>query len=158
MKKNCFQVKTGNCQVLQNSSVQNSKMHLMLRIYFPIFAILILFYYGNAEMMESCRPSDVHKPPRGSIPVDSKEYLKCNKMRPVVSPKIREKLRDFYLNDRTLVEIQRRFLIDVNKGLARNTHEQAVVKSFVTYVQDLPTGNEEGKCLALDLSGTYLRF
>lgn len=132
-------------------------MHLILRIYLPLAAIIFLFYFCNAEMMESCRPSDVQKPPRGSIPVDSKEYLKCNKMRPVVSPKIREKLRDFYLSDRTLVEIQRRFLIDVNKGLAKNTHDAAVVKCYVTYVQDLPTGNEEGKCLALDLSGTFLR-
>ncbi|KAK9882054.1 hypothetical protein WA026_018904 [Henosepilachna vigintioctopunctata] len=126
--------------------------------YFICIALTVFFYKCNSDMQESCRPSDVYKPPRGSIPVDSKEYLKCNKMRPVVPAKIKEKLRSFFLNDRTLLEIQRRLLIDINKGLAKNTHDTAVVKCYVTYVQDLPTGNEEGKFLALDLSGAGLRI
>lgn len=48
-------------------------------------------------------------------------------------------------------------LENINRGLKKETHDQATVKCFVTYVQDLPKGTEQGKYLALDLGGTNFR-
>lgn len=48
-------------------------------------------------------------------------------------------------------------LDNINRGLKKETHDQATVKCFVTYVQDLPKGTEQGKYLALDLGGTNFR-
>lgn len=46
---------------------------------------------------------------------------------------------------------------DLEKGLRKTTHDSAIVKCFITYVQDLPNGKERGKFLALDLGGTNFR-
>jgi len=43
----------------------------------------------------------------------------------------------------------------LNKGC--RTHDEASVKCFPTYVRHLPSGNEVGKFLALDLGGTNFR-
>ena len=48
-------------------------------------------------------------------------------------------------------------LDEVNRGLLKATNASANVKSFITYVHDLPTGRESGKYLALDLGGTNFR-
>ncbi|KAL3277181.1 hypothetical protein HHI36_012532 [Cryptolaemus montrouzieri] len=70
---------------------------------------------------------------------------------------IRERCKELILDDDTLREIQRRFLENIRRGLGKDTHEDAIIKCFVTYVQDLPTGEECGKFLALDLGGTNFR-
>ncbi len=49
------------------------------------------------------------------------------------------------------------YTFQVNRGLCKQTNTQANVKSFVTYVHELPTGREEGQFLALDLGGTNFR-
>ncbi|XP_069702988.1 hexokinase type 2-like [Periplaneta americana] len=54
-------------------------------------------------------------------------------------------------------ELMKKFLHDINRGLGAKTHKNSVVKCFITYVQDLPTGKEKGKFLALDLGGTNFR-
>nr|CAD7454327.1 unnamed protein product [Timema tahoe] len=46
----------------------------------------------------------------------------------------------------------------IKKGLAKETHPEAVVKCFITYVTDLPDGKETGDFLALDLGGTNFRI
>lgn len=56
-----------------------------------------------------------------------------------------------------MAEIVNRLTKEINMGLAKDTHPRAVVKCFITYVQDLPTGKERGKYLALDLGGTNFR-
>lgn len=72
-----------------------------------------------------------------------------------------ERLKDFLkplvLSDSQLQEVFKRFCNEIRKGLAQTTHNQADTKCYVTYVQDLPTGNEVGKFLALDLGGTNFR-
>ncbi|XP_059224944.1 hexokinase type 2 [Stomoxys calcitrans] len=72
-----------------------------------------------------------------------------------------ERLKDFLkplvLTDSQLNEVYKRFCNEISKGLDKNTHSQADTKCFVTYVQDLPTGDEVGKYLALDLGGTNFR-
>lgn len=45
----------------------------------------------------------------------------------------------------------------IRNGLARETNAAAVVKCYVTYVQDLPNRTERGEFLALDLGGTNFR-
>ena len=39
-----------------------------------------------------------------------------------------------------------------------DTHEDASVKCFPTYVRELPDGSEHGKFLSLDLGGTNFRY
>ena len=46
---------------------------------------------------------------------------------------------------------------EIHRGLNKNTNKTANIKSFVTYVTQLPTGEESGKYLALDLGGTNFR-
>ena len=48
-------------------------------------------------------------------------------------------------------------LTEFKKGLSRETNPTATVKMFPTYVRDVPSGNEEGKFLGLDLGGTNFR-
>ena len=45
----------------------------------------------------------------------------------------------------------------IEKGLKKETHYEASVKCFPTYVRKLPSGHECGKFLALDLGGTNFR-
>lgn len=56
-----------------------------------------------------------------------------------------------------MAEIVVRLTKEISMGLARDTHPRAVVKCFISYVQDLPNGKETGKYLALDLGGTNFR-
>lgn len=56
---------------------------------------------------------------------------------------IRERCKDLILSDETIAELMRRILKDVEKGLNKDTHKEAVVKCFITYVQDLPNGTGE---------------
>jgi hexokinase len=56
---------------------------------------------------------------------------------------IREACQDLILDDKTLREIMAKFLIEVERGLKKSTHNQADIKCFVTYVQDLPNGKGE---------------
>lgn len=37
-------------------------------------------------------------------------------------------------------EIMERVVVEVERGLSKKTHNEADVKCFVTYVQDLPNG------------------
>ncbi|XP_015840633.1 hexokinase type 2 isoform X2 [Tribolium castaneum] len=75
----------------------------------------------------------------------------------MVLAQLKERCKDLILDLDTLREISRRFLHDVDKGLRKDTHATSIVKCFVTYVQDLPNGTENGKFLALDLGGTNFR-
>lgn len=40
----------------------------------------------------------------------------------------------------------KRFLHEINRGLKKETHKDADIKCFVTYVQDLPNGTGVYKC------------
>ena len=53
--------------------------------------------------------------------------------------------------------MEKRMRQAIDRGLSKNTHENATVKCFPTYVQELPSGHECGKFLALDLGGTNFR-
>lgn len=76
----------------------------------------------------------------------------------VVPQKLRHQIdASFALDKSKLEKFMKRFNDEIDKGLKKETHESSEVKCFVTYVQNLPTGNERGKFLALDLGGTNFR-
>lgn len=64
---------------------------------------------------------------------------------------------DLVLDKKKLTDVMVKFEREIKKGLSRAQHDKSEVKCFVTYVQNLPTGNEKGKFLALDLGGTNFR-
>ncbi|XP_062127832.1 hexokinase type 2 [Drosophila sulfurigaster albostrigata] len=70
---------------------------------------------------------------------------------------LRELMQAFVLSDYQVQEVYSRFCLEIAKGLRRSTNSQSNTKCFPTYVQELPTGDEMGKYLALDLGGTNFR-
>ncbi|XP_045769605.1 hexokinase type 2 isoform X1 [Maniola jurtina] len=72
-------------------------------------------------------------------------------------PQIREECEIFHLSEKQCREIMSRLHNDLVKGLGKNSHANAIVKCWITYIQDLPNGKERGKFLALDLGGTNFR-
>lgn len=78
--------------------------------------------------------------------------------RPSVSSKVRDVIDpELVISQETLQEVMITFEREIKKGLKKSTHKSAETKCFVTYVQNLPNGNERGKVLALDLGGTNFR-
>ncbi|XP_026319326.1 hexokinase type 2 isoform X2 [Hyposmocoma kahamanoa] len=71
--------------------------------------------------------------------------------------RIREECEILQMTDKQLREIMKRLHNDLVKGLGKDTHDKAIVKCWITYIQDLPNGKERGKFLALDLGGTNFR-
>ncbi|KAJ8958132.1 hypothetical protein NQ318_006068 [Aromia moschata] len=74
-----------------------------------------------------------------------------------VSPEIVEGCRELSVSDDQLKQYMAILLDNINRGLAKDTHDSAIVKCFPTYVQDIPDGTERGKFLALDLGGSNFR-
>ncbi|KAK9881965.1 hypothetical protein WA026_018157 [Henosepilachna vigintioctopunctata] len=73
------------------------------------------------------------------------------------TPEVLNLLKDLQLTDDNLKQYMKLLMTDIRKGLARATHPTSIVKCYPTYIQDLPTGRETGKYLALDLGGTNFR-
>ncbi|XP_012220068.1 hexokinase type 2 isoform X3 [Linepithema humile] len=74
-----------------------------------------------------------------------------------IDQSIRDACKDLVLSDDQLRLVMQRLSDEINRGLSRQTHDDATVKCFTTYVQDLPNGTEKGNFLALDLGGTNFR-
>ncbi|XP_054737227.1 hexokinase type 2 [Anastrepha obliqua] len=70
---------------------------------------------------------------------------------------LKDFLKEFIISDSQLQEVYKRFTAEIRKGLSQAAHKQADTKCYMTYVQDLPTGDEKGNYLALDLGGTNFR-
>lgn len=75
----------------------------------------------------------------------------------LIKPEIREICKDLILSEEQCRKIMEKLTEDINKGLSKDKHDEAVVKCYTTYVQDLPNGTEKGNFLALDLGGTNFR-
>lgn len=75
----------------------------------------------------------------------------------LIKPEIKEVCKDLILSEEQCRKIMERLTEDVNKGLSKEHHDEAIVKCYTTYVQDLPNGTEKGNFLALDLGGTNFR-
>jgi len=71
--------------------------------------------------------------------------------------KIEAITRELILTNDQLQKVSVNLLHEFHKGLSWDTHSNAAVKMFPTYVTDVPNGKEQGKFLALDLGGTNFR-
>lgn len=77
---------------------------------------------------------------------------------PSVSEKLHEVIdEELSLTNEKLKEVMRKCEQEIQKGLKRATHQTAEIKCFVTHVQELPNGEEQGRYLALVLGGTNFR-
>nr|XP_023833898.1 hexokinase-2-like isoform X3 [Salvelinus alpinus] len=61
------------------------------------------------------------------------------------------------LSQEQLLDVKRRMGEEMNRGLAKESHDQATVKMLPTFVRSMPDGTENGEFLALDLGGTNFR-
>ena len=76
---------------------------------------------------------------------------------------IRRRMVEEFVHDLTLTNdhlhiVEHRMSAAIKQGLSPNGHETSSVRCFPTYVSRLPTGNEVGKFLSLDLGGTNFRI
>eukprot|EP00095_Tigriopus_kingsejongensis_P011343 maker-scaffold383_size189472-snap-gene-0.30 protein:Tk11343 transcript:maker-scaffold383_size189472-snap-gene-0.30-mRNA-1 annotation:"hexokinase" len=71
--------------------------------------------------------------------------------------KIEDLCRDLVVNNDHIHVVEQRLRQAINKGLDKDSHGTASVKCYATYVRHLPSGNETGRFLALDLGGTNFR-
>jgi hexokinase len=71
--------------------------------------------------------------------------------------RVRRLCRNFVLPNNKLREFINRISSCIDEGLDKEKHSKATIKCWQTYVQDMPTGNESGKYLALDLGGSNFR-
>ncbi|ELW65733.1 Hexokinase-1 [Tupaia chinensis] len=70
---------------------------------------------------------------------------------------IEETLAHFRLTKDMLLEVKRRMRTEMELGLRKQTHDDAVVKMLPSFVRSTPDGTEHGDFLALDLGGTNFR-
>uniref|UniRef100_A0A3B3SZ09 Hexokinase-2 n=1 Tax=Paramormyrops kingsleyae TaxID=1676925 RepID=A0A3B3SZ09_9TELE len=66
-------------------------------------------------------------------------------------------LAPFSLSPGQLQQVRDRMRVDLERGLRKGTHTGTPVKMLPSFVCTLPSGNEWGKYLALDLGGTNFR-
>ncbi|MGH0185832.1 UNVERIFIED_CONTAM: hypothetical protein FKN15_018836 [Acipenser sinensis] len=71
--------------------------------------------------------------------------------------KVDKYLYHLRLSEETLLDISKRFLKEMEKGLGRDTNATATIKMLPTFVRSTPDGSESGEFLALDLGGTNFR-
>lgn len=71
--------------------------------------------------------------------------------------KVRHLCHKLILSNRKLKQFMSQMNYCIDQGLGKKTHKTATIKCWQTYVQDMPTGNEEGEFLALDLGGSNFR-
>jgi len=71
--------------------------------------------------------------------------------------KIEDLCRDLVVNNDHIHCVEQRMQLAIEQGLTKRLNSSSSVKCFPTYVRHLPTGEETGRFLALDLGGTNFR-
>lgn len=71
--------------------------------------------------------------------------------------KVRRLCKNFVLSNTKLKQFMERMSYCIVQGLSKRTHPTATIKCLQTYVQDMPTGNEKGSFLALNLGSSNFR-
>uniref|UniRef100_A0A8C7LJX3 Hexokinase-2 n=1 Tax=Oncorhynchus kisutch TaxID=8019 RepID=A0A8C7LJX3_ONCKI len=61
-------------------------------------------------------------------------------------------------SDETLLDIMKRFRMELGNGLGQDTNPTATVKMLPTFVRSIPDGSEKGDFIALDLGGSAFRI
>jgi len=64
----------------------------------------------------------------------------------------------FNLTQDNLISIRNGISREIIAGLGRNTHRQSSIPCFLSYVQNMPTGRERGRFLALEMWPTNCRI
>uniref|UniRef100_A0A8C5C3K7 hexokinase n=1 Tax=Gadus morhua TaxID=8049 RepID=A0A8C5C3K7_GADMO len=70
---------------------------------------------------------------------------------------IQQTLAEFRLTKAQLLEVKKRMRTEIERGLKKESNEEATVKMLPTFVRSTPDGTENGDFLALDLGGTNFR-
>jgi len=70
---------------------------------------------------------------------------------------IEDLCRDLVINNDHISQMEQKLRQAIDKGLDASSHSSATVKCFPTFVNQLPSGHEVGRFLALDLGGTNFR-
>uniref|UniRef100_A0A8C2XAG8 Hexokinase-2 n=1 Tax=Cyclopterus lumpus TaxID=8103 RepID=A0A8C2XAG8_CYCLU len=70
---------------------------------------------------------------------------------------IQQTMAEFRLGEAQLLEVKKRMRQEIERGLKKNSHQEATVKMLPTFVRRTPDGTENGDFLALDLGGTNFR-
>ncbi|CAF2065766.1 unnamed protein product [Rotaria magnacalcarata] len=76
---------------------------------------------------------------------------------PELNDEIEKVVSSLKLNDEQLKHIMHCLEEEMNAGLSSETHKQATIKMFPSFVRHIPDGTERGQVLALDLGGTNFR-
>ncbi|RUS81302.1 hypothetical protein EGW08_010944, partial [Elysia chlorotica] len=92
----------------------------------------------------------------------SLEEKRCRKAKPVFIEPVDQAMVENILKPLDLTDERYRKVMDVmrqnlEEGLHPDTHADANIKCFPTYVRSVPDGTENGDFLALDLGGTNFR-
>ncbi|XP_068153527.1 hexokinase type 1 [Drosophila tropicalis] len=66
--------------------------------------------------------------------------------------------KSFILNDDDLFKIRNGLDNEIGLGLSRDGHDRTSIPCYLSYVQDLPTGRERGRFLALEILPTNCRI
>lgn len=61
-----------------------------------------------------------------------------------MSFQVKKKCSSLVLSNEQLLQVKEKLLESIRKGLKKQTHSEATVKCFPTYVQDLPNGKGKG--------------
>ncbi|CAF1104645.1 unnamed protein product [Rotaria sordida] len=85
-------------------------------------------------------------------------YQARQHLNPELNDQIKKVVDSLKITDDQLINIMQILEEEMNTGLSSSTHNQATVKMFPSYVQNVPNGTEIGQVLALDLGGTNFRI
>lgn len=91
---------------------------------------------------------------RNLLSTDSIQYVAQNSKQ----KKALDLCHSLYISYHDAHLIQRAMFKSLVQGLSRTGHEKSSVKCIPTYVRHMPTGQEKGQFLALDLGGTNFRI
>jgi len=117
--------------------------------------------FQSRERLNSLRNQNRVRANRNFKRGESQTSIKMNSYQPTIITEIRRKIedlsRDLVVNNDHIHCVEQRMGVAFNQGLSSDGNQKAAVKCFPTYVRHLPSGEETGKFLALDLGGTNFR-
>ena len=106
---------------------------------------------ADVDNQEVKRESSEQEQPRTSVKTSQPDLISERR------GKVESLCRELVVNNDHIHLMEKRLRAAITAGLGRETQPESSVKCFPTYVTQLPTGEEEGKFLALDLGGTNFR-
>lgn len=90
--------------------------------------------FAAAYAMRVVSKDDSRSPNNTAVRIDNESHHSF------LYPQIRDACKDLVLSNDQLRLVMQKLTDEINKGLSKATHDDAIVKCFTTYVQDLPDG------------------